>query len=327
MRTLITGADGFVGRHLSQLLLEKGHAVTGTFFKDLPKTAPSELSWQRCDIRDANEVADIIRTVEPEQIFHLAAYSSPAQSFHHAREVHETNFGGTFNLLEAVRVHSPKSRVLVVGSSQCYGRVKESELPVTEDHPFNPESPYAVSKAAADLLAYQYFCSNSLHIIRARPSNHTGPGQSADYVCSDFAKQAAEIELGLRKPEISVGNLDVERDFSDVRDVAKAYDLMLEIGKSGEAYNVGSGTFVSLRAVIDAVTSLSSRKITITVRESRKRSGEASRFFVSNQKIVELGWNLHHPLRETLAALFRYWLDHSMGFRQTASPTHKPLPC
>jgi len=144
MRTFITWADGFVGHHLTRLLLEKGHSVTGTFFHKSPEKRQDR--WEQCDIRNPVHVSNLFRSIAPDWIFHLAAYSSPAQSFHHGREVHETNFGGTFNLLDAMREHAPHSRVLIVGSAQCYGRVKESELPVTEEHPFNP---YAVSKASS----------------------------------------------------------------------------------------------------------------------------------------------------------------------------------
>lgn len=162
-------------------------------------------------------------------------------SFRDFRNVFDSNFWGTFNLLEAVKQAAPKACVLVVSSGQCYGSVKPSQLPVTEAQPLSPPSPYALSKAAGDMLAEHYFQRFGLHIVRARPFNHTGPGQSPEFVCSDWARQIASAELRLTPPVLSVGNLTVRRDFSDVRDVVRAYVLLLEKGMPGEAYNVGSG--------------------------------------------------------------------------------------
>src|SRR2546423_4890060 len=242
-RALVTGADGFVCQHLVQLLLKSGYSVSGTFYAHQPKI--DRIEWFQCNIRERDELDNLIQRLQPDHVYHLAALSSPGGSFAAERLVYDTNFWGTLNLLEAIRKFAPQSRVLYVGSAQCYG--KPNELPITESHEFRPENPYAVSKAAADLLCYQYFYTHKLHVIRARPSNHTGEGQSADYVCSNFAKQAAAIELGLQEPEISVGNLDLERDFSHVSDVIAAYETLIGQGIPGEAYNVGGGEPMFIR--------------------------------------------------------------------------------
>src|SRR5579864_4038155 len=229
MRVLVTGACGFVGQHLVHLLRKRRHEILGTVLGSPPKDKDRKLHFLSCDIRDAGRVSRLVRAFRPDRIYHLAALSSVKDSFKSTREVFEVNFFGTLNVLEAARQYVPKARILVVGSAQVYGEPKGTR-PITEETPLRPQSPYAASKAAADLLAFQYWKAYGLHVVRARPFNHTGPGQAPTFVCSDFAKQIAEIELGLRAPVISVGNLNARRDFSDVRDVVRAYELLAEKG-------------------------------------------------------------------------------------------------
>jgi GDP-4-dehydro-6-deoxy-D-mannose reductase len=306
MRALVTGADGFVGQHLLQLLLKNGYSVAGTFYSHQPQLTGIE--WLQCNVREREEVDNLVRRVQPDHIYHLAALSSPTGSFTAERLVYDTNFWGTLNLLEAIRKFAPQSRVLYVGSAQCYG--KPNELPVTESHELKPQSPYAVSKAAADLLCYQYFCTHRLHIVRARPFNHTGPGQEASFVCSGFAKQVAAIELGLQEPTISVGNLDVARDFSDVRDVVSAYEMLLKSGVPGEAYNIGSGAAIGLISIIDIFLSFSSRKIEIRRDPRRIRAAEPARVYGSVDKLKQTtGWKQCIALEVTLRNLYESWYE------------------
>jgi|SRR5215469_8891214 len=305
MRVLVTGADGFVGRHLLQLLLKNGYSVAGTFYSHRPQLKGIE--WLQCNIRERNEVDTLIRQVQPDHVYHLAAISSPTGSFAAERLVYDTNFWGTLNLLEAIRNFAPQSRILHVGSAQCYG--KPNELPITESHELKPESPYAVSKAAADLLCYQYFCTHGLHIIRARPFNHTGPGQDASFVCSNFAKQVASIELGRQEPTISVGNLDIERDFSDVRDVVCAYELLIDKGTAGEAYNVGAGTPISIRDILSHLIGFCSEPVHVQVEESLLRGSESKKIYADIKKVsVATGWRSHYDVQTTLNDLFVTWL-------------------
>jgi len=261
-----------------------------------------------CDLRRDDEVAGLVRDVRPQQVYHLGAMSSIQDSFESARLVHESNFCGTFNLLEALRTAKTSPRVLLVGSGQSYGPVKRSHLPIKETEALNPDSPYGVSKAAADMLGSQFFRNHGLRVIRARPFNHTGPGQSTHFVCSDFAKQFAAIELEVAPPVVRVGNIGARRDFSDVRDVVRAYVMLVNKGTPGEAYNVGSGRAVSLRQILAILQSLCSRKVQIEVEKRRLRRGETTVSFCSIRKLEQVtGWHPKVDLRDTLRDLYLYW--------------------
>ena len=261
-----------------------------------------------CDLRRDDEVAGLVRDVRPQQVYHLGAMSSIQDSFESARLVHESNFCGTFNLLEALRTAKTSPRVLLVGSGQSYGPVKRSHLPIKETEALNPDSPYGVSKAAADMLGSQFFRNHGLRVIRARPFNHTGPGQSTHFVCSDFAKQFAAIELEVAPPVVRVGNIGARRDFSDVRDVVRAYVMLVNKGTPGEAYNVGSGRAVSLRKIVSILRSFCSRKVQIEVEKRRLRRGETTVSFCSIRKLEQVtGWHPKVDLRDTLRDLYLYW--------------------
>lgn len=307
MRVLVTGATGFVGRHLTQLLVVQGHRVYGTYLTR-PKGGCGGAQLVPCDVRDAARLHRFVRRIRPQRIYHLAAHSSVVDSFRDIRVVYETNFWGTYNLLEAVRQWVPRARVLMVSSGQCYGSMKRGQRPVAESQPLAPQNPYALSKAAADLLAGHYRARYGLYIVRARPLNHTGPGQSPEFVCSDFARQAAAIDLGRQAPVLSVGNLDVVRDFSDVRDVVRAYVLLLEKGKAGEAYNVASGRPTTVRQIVKLLTSFFSRPIRIRVERRRQRLADLHRLTVNTNRLRRTtGWKPRYDLRQTLRDLFLYW--------------------
>lgn len=308
MRALITGANGFVGRHLSRLLSSLEYVIYGTYLSEKPVGDNSGISLFQCDIRDLARLIAILRKTRPDRIYHLAGMSSPAESFNQLETVYGTNFWGTYNLLEAVRKVTPKARVLVVGSGQCYGPVRPSQLPVTEDHAFAPSNPYALSKAAADMLAGQYHARFGLHIVRARPFNHTGPGQAPEFVCSDFARQIAAIDLGLRPPIVSVGNLEVNRDFTDARDVVRAYGLLLEKAPPGEAYNVASGKTTSIRQILRLLVSFSSRPVRLSIQRQRFRPDDTKTLYGSNRKIHRAtGWKPAYGFRTTLHDLYVQW--------------------
>jgi GDP-4-dehydro-6-deoxy-D-mannose reductase len=309
MRCLVTGITGFVGGHLTKLLLARGDEVIGTSNDIDPAGCRENLKLFHVDITDGAGIARLVQESQPDRVYHLAALSSPAESLGNERSVYDTNFFGTLNLLEAVRCCTPQAHVLLVGSTQCYGNVSEAELPIREEQPFAPRNPYALSKAAGDLLGFQFFARYGSHIVRARPANHTGPGQSPAFVCSDFARQAAAIELGLSAPVLRVGNIGVSRDFCDVRDVVRAYAGLLENGHPGEAYNIGSGGAIALKEITGILTSFCSRPVQIAVESERARPDDAKSIYVSVAKIAaHTGWVAEYDLRTTLRDLFEYWV-------------------
>lgn len=309
MRILITGATGFVGRHLARRLRSRGHEVHGTCLRRTsPLEWPANIPLTLCDIRNRKEVQSLLARISPHYICHLAAQSSVTKSLRSLRQVIRTNFWGTYHLLESAWQIVPTSRLLIVTSGDCYGQQPLKRLPVTESGCLHPQNPYAISKAAADMLSYYYHRKLGLNVVRARPFNHTGPGQSPHFVCSDFARQVAAIDLGLRPPVLQVGNLSVKRDFTDVRDVVRAYEQLITHGKPGEAYNIGSGRAVSLREITQILLSFSHRVIRVSVQTHRLRGGEPLLHYGSNGKIRKLtGWKPIHPLHKTLRDLYLYW--------------------
>jgi len=308
MRILVTGATGFVGRHLLPLLLARQNEIFGTYLQPDSSVFPKQVRLLSCDLRDADLVTQVIKDVRPARIYHLAALSSVRNSFQSVLDVYQANFFGTLHLLDAVGALQPSSRILLVGSGHCYGRVKRAQLPITEDQPLAPLSPYGVSKAAADLLGGQFFNNHNLHVIRVRPFNHTGPGQSPEFVCSDFARQFAAIALGLAPPVLHVGNLTSRRDFSDVRDVVRAYTLLMHKGKPGEIYNVCSGRAVSLQQVLNILGSFCPRKVTVHVVPARIRKAEEHVLFGSNRKLQKTtSWRPLYELKRTLYDLYQHW--------------------
>ena len=227
MRVLITGAAGFVGRHLTEFLSQKkGVTVFGLTRRD-------------CDIRDQKKLSKILKKIKPDRLFHLAALASVRRSWDEPARTFRDNVDGTRSVMEAVKRACPKARVLVTSSAEVYGsgaraRFKESSM-------LRPMNPYAVSKVLQELVAYRYFLEDGLRVVRTRAFNHIGPGQSDAYISASFAKQTAWIESGQQKAVIRTGNLEAVRDFTDVRDVVRAYWLCLEKGRAGEVYNVSSG--------------------------------------------------------------------------------------
>jgi len=312
-RLLITGITGFVGSHLAEFALARGVAVSGSC-RWRSKTENIDHIRDRielidCDIRDLSSVQNLLDHSVPDYIVHLAAQSFVAASWQAPAETLSTNIIGQVNLLEALRARRAHARCLIIGSSEEYGSVEQDELPIRETNPLRPLSPYAVSKVTQDLMGYQYFKSYGLSLIRTRAFNHEGPRRGDVFVTSNFAKQIAEIEAGRRAPVIHVGNLKTQRDFTDVRDVVRAYWLLLERGAPGEVYNICSGRAWSIQEVLDFLLSESRvRSIAVTEDPARLRPSDVPVLVGDASRLTrELGWRPEIPFEQTLRDLLEYW--------------------
>jgi GDP-4-dehydro-6-deoxy-D-mannose reductase len=261
-----------------------------------------------CDICDREQIEAVVRTARPEGVFHLAAFTNPAASFADPDGAYRANLFGSLNLFAALAAAARGCRVLWVGSSDVYGQVEAEELPVTERNSFRPLSPYAVSKAAADLAAYQWSRARRLDVVRVRPFNHTGPGQVSDFVCPDFAFQLAAVKHHRRPARVEVGNLDVVRDFSDVRDVVRAYVAAFERGAPGEAYNVCSGRGRTPREILERLIQLSGIQVEVVIEPARQRPVDVPVLIGSAAKLRDAtGWAPMIDWDQTLRDLLEYW--------------------
>jgi GDP-4-dehydro-6-deoxy-D-mannose reductase len=320
MRILITGITGFVGSHLAEYALERGAEVFGSIRWRSKMEHMERLSDRvtliESDLRDLLSVRTVLEQAQPDYIIHLAAQSFVAASWKTPVETFYTNVVSQMNLFEGMRQLGSSARFLVIGSSEEYGLVEPHELPIRETTPLRPLSPYAVSKVAQDLMGWQYFKSYSMHIVRARAFNHTGPRRGETFATSNFAKQIAEMEAGLREPVVLVGDLKPTRDFSDVRDIVRGYWLLLERGVPGEVYNLCSGLEWSIERVLNFLIGKSSLpQIEIRQDPARLRPSDVPVLRGSRQKIESaLGWRTTIPLEQTLTDLLEYW-RHRIGSR------------
>jgi GDP-4-dehydro-6-deoxy-D-mannose reductase len=318
VKVLITGATGFVGRHLIAHLKGKartaGLTLFGTCFPEHPEHCASffepgsGLALRRLDLRSAAETEAFIRDVKPDRIFHLAALTQVRLSWEHREETLATNVMGTFHLFEAARKHAPQARILFVSSSDVYGLDPRPARRRREEDRNGAVSPYAFSKISGELLSEFYAAREKLAVVIARPFPHTGPGQSADFVCSDWARQIALIEKGAQPASIQVGSLALRRDYADVRDVVRAYDLLMKKGKAGEAYNVCSGRVRTLREILGILLSFSPRRIGVRVDRARIRRVDIPVLAGSNARLRgRTGWVPGIPLEKTLLDLLEDW--------------------
>lgn len=315
MKVLITGITGFVGSHLAEYCLQKGDIEVFGIMRWRSRTenideAKDKLNLLECDLRDASSTRKAIATVRPDYIFHLAAQSFVPTSWHAPAETLMTNILGEVNLFEAIHELKLNPRIQIAGSSEEYGLVHPEEIPVSETNPLRPLSPYAVSKVAQDLLGYQYYKSYGMDIVRTRAFNHEGPRRGEVFVTSNFAKQIAEIEKGLKKPIIEVGNLEAKRDFSDVRDVVRAYWLALEKGEPGEVYNIASGKTYTIQELLDFLLGLSTLNVEIRQDPSRMRPSDVELLLGDASKFKAVtGWKPEIPFEKTLEDLLNYWRE------------------
>ncbi|KPJ63215.1 MAG: hypothetical protein AMS15_01280 [Planctomycetes bacterium DG_23] len=311
MRALITGVLGFAGRHLARHLNEKGDEVFGLDLALQEEPCLEEIPARvfSCDITERSAVSEVIKQVRPEAIYHLAAVSSPPEARARPLVAWRVNFCGTINLYEAVRKSDLAPRILFIGSAAEYGLQLEGK-PLTENSRLLPQGPYAQSKAAADLASLAYFNAYGLEIIRLRPFNHTGPGQSAKFVASDFARAIALAEADLGPKVVKVGSLAAKRDFLDVRDVVRAYYLAFEHGKAGEVYNIASGCAYSIREILDVLLGMSRVSLEVEVEEERLRPGEEAVLQGSAEKFAGLtNWRPQIPFDATLKDLLDWWRE------------------
>jgi len=312
MKSLITGCAGFAGSHLADYLLGKGEKVVALLGVNEDRAniqhTEKHLEIVCADLRDFECVRQVLQSSKPQRIYHLAAFSFPADSFENPELTYQVNFLGTLNLLAAWLRVGMDCRFLLVSSAEVYGIVPREKLPMREEMELNPINPYAGSKAAAEILASQFFRCYGLPIVRVRPFNHTGPRQSSKFVCSKLARQVAEIDLGLCPPALVAGNTHAIRDFSDVRDIVRGYYDLLEKGTPGEVYQLCSGHPVSIEAILQTLISFASKPIQILVDKSLFRSQEAPEVRGDYSKArLAVGWEPHHELTETLRALKLYW--------------------
>ena len=313
MRAVVTGAGGFVGRYLVDELISAGYEVLATDIVEEEKGRfPDATIYQRCDLLDGKAVDELIGGFQPETVYHLAAQSSAARSFEDPRGTLETNLFAALNILEAARELNSSVdhavRLLSVGSSEEYGRQPQERMPLTETSPIEPVSPYAVSKAAQALLFQQYRRAYDLEVVLTRSFSHTGPGQTVRFVLPSFAHQCAEIGAGLREPVIRAGNLDVIRDFLDVRDVVRAYRLLAERGSNGEVYNVCSGKGLALGGALDMLIGGVGCAVAVETDPELLRPADVPVLLGDNGLLrADTGWEQTISHERMLSDLVEYW--------------------
>jgi GDP-4-dehydro-6-deoxy-D-mannose reductase len=307
LKFFITGATGFVGCHLRDFLRSSEHKIWGTTFPEKPDVSSKDTLFY-LDIRSERDVFGALEEVQPDGVFHLAAVSNVRHSWERRKETLETNIIGTLNLFEAIRRNSPRSRIIFISSSDVYGKGSPSREPLNEGEQLLAMNPYAYTKWSGEILSGFYSCVEKLDIVIARPFPHTGPGQSPDFVCSDWAHQIACIEKRIVAPEIMVGNISVHRDFSDVRDVVRAYAQLMEKGRKGEVYNVCSGKSYSLEKILETLISFSATPVTVSVDSRKIRKVDIPDLVGDNRKIRhETSWEPQIPLDRSLNDLLEYW--------------------
>jgi GDP-4-dehydro-6-deoxy-D-mannose reductase len=304
LRILITGGTGFVGAHLIRFLQTQDNEIF-VLASGKPTSQEPGVEYHEADIRDAEGVRSLLREINPGQIYHLAGITAINVSWVQPRLTYEVNVFGALNVFEAAMNLPLPPRILNVSTSQVYAPGAGA---LSEESPLRPASPYAASKAMAELLVAQYRDRETGGIVTVRPFNHTGCGQAPNFVVSSIAKQFAEIELGLRPPKLSIGNINVGRDFTDVRDVVRAYALLLEKGRKSEVYNVCSGTPVLLSDIVLMFQRISGINIAMDVDPSKVRPAEVAEIYGNPGKLQAVtGWLRKIALQEMVEDILNYW--------------------
>jgi GDP-4-dehydro-6-deoxy-D-mannose reductase len=322
MQIFITGATGFAGSHLLDSLLAEGHEIFALMHPATSHQALPEhprLHTVVGDLLEREALKTAVLQAEPETIYHLAGQASPGRSWENPALTIAINTGGTANLLDAA-VAAGRPRVLIVTSAEIYGYVGEADLPLTEETTPRPRHPYGVSKFAAGQLTAVYWERYQLPVVEARPFNHIGPRQALGFVAPDFASQLAAIKLGQQEPVISVGNLEAQRDFSDVRDVARAYRMLAEKGRPGEGYLICSGQAVSIHYLLNVLVEAADVPVEVTYDPARMRPSDTPCLYGSHAKISgDTGWKPEIHLRQSLQDTLDDWLERlGLGTASTA---------
>lgn len=304
MKALITGISGFVGKHLEVYLKDKAD-VYGT-----SRLNRNEKHIFEVDFRSETEIIELMKTIKPTHVFHLAGLSNVKDSWNHKADFIQGNVIGTIHLLEAIRKVDNQIKVLTVGSSEEYGHIPKGLYKITEETELNPVSPYGISKSAISMLVKLYFKSYGLNITHARPFNHIGQGQRLGFVTSDFAYQIALINKGITKDSIiQIGNLKTARDFTDVWDIVEAYFHIACFGEAGEAYNVCTGKAVYVQDLLETLIGFSNKNINLVVDPSRMRVVDIPQLVGDPEKLFTLtGWKPKRKLEDTLKDIYDYWI-------------------
>lgn len=313
-RVFLTGVTGFAGSHLADSLLRDGHDVFGLVHPASGhQPLPEDANFQAIegDLSDLGSIIEAFAEADASVVYHLGGLASPALSWEDPAFTMAINTGGTANVLQAA-VESGRPRVIVVTSALLYGSLEETDLPIDEQTPPTPSHPYAVSKWAASILSQLYWKRYDLPVIEARPFNHIGPRQMLGFVVPDFASQIAEIEIRGLRPIVEVGNLDAERDFTDVRDIVLAYRRLAETGVPGETYLICSGMPVSVRQILNTLIEVSGIEVEVIEDPDRFRPLETRSIYGTFAKIHrDTGWEPRIPLRQSLADAYGEWRDYS----------------
>ncbi len=307
---LVIGAAGFVGNYLINEMYANGMEVYATKLPHEKFNNPYAKVYD-LDILDKDAIVALLFEVQPNYIFHLAAQSSVGLAWKNPTLTVDVNIKGSINVLDAVRELFYKPRVLLIGSGEEYGYIRPEETPIQEDNALRPGNIYAATKICQNMIANIYSKAYDMELMMVRAFNHAGPGQAPLFVVSDFCKQVVEIEKGLREPVMKVGNLAAKRDFTDVRDVVKAYVKLVAMGQAGETYNVGSGNAQEIREILDLIISMSNKDIRVEIDLNKIRPVDVPIIEADISKINRLtGWKPQIPLSQTIKETLDYWRNH-----------------
>ena len=305
MKALITGINGFVGKYLSKYLVSNGYEIYGTVIEEGVHMDDKKI--YNMNLLDKQEVLKTIIDIKPDHIYHLAGQSAVGLSWKQPTLTMNVNVNGTINLLDSIREADLDCKVLIIGSSDEYGPIKPEDCPIKEEYELNPSSPYAISKVAQENIAKLYAKVYGMKILMVRAFNHIGPMQSKNFVVSDFASRIADIEVG-KESVMKVGNLEAYRDFTDVRDIVRGYNMLMEKGHVGEVYNIGSGKPVKIQEILDILISLSTRQVKVELDEDKLRPSDVPVVECDNSKIrLHTGWQPKFDIRDTLRDTLDYW--------------------
>lgn len=306
MRALVTGAGGFVGHYLIEHLMGHGDEVTAVTFGDTGKNLPCTVDW--FDIGDFESCRRVISSFKPEVIYHLAGISFVPEAEEDFGKALQVNVLGTSNIYRICHLMELRTKVIFISSAEVYGRIAPAHLPIKETTPIAPANNYSLSKAMAELVGNRYASMGIVEQVIIRPFNHIGPGQDSRFVASNFARQLAQIKAGKAAPVLSVGNLEARRDFTDVRDIVRAYRLAAVKGSG--TYNLASGRSISIRSLLDLLITASGLRVEVRNDPARMRPAEIPDLYADISKARnELGWEPQYEIRDTLNELFKFWLD------------------